>query len=914
MPHLLLILFLALLFRPLTTLAADSYTFHTVSVRHGVSGQYVNSILRDHNGMLWIGTSAGLNSFDGYRVRSYVTANGAAPQVRRLATDGRGNLWVQTFDSIYVMPLPLSPSPQQNTQQNTQHPTLQTPTHAPLKLRALSDERTTRAGVGEALLTEMGVGPVRHLTAARDGVLFLWNDTLLYICTPTAARSVTVGEPLADVCQAPDGSVSLVTEKGRVARIDTYGTLTWLPFTAPATGLLRIKADNANRLWLWSLYGTYLSCHDTSLRDITVEMRNLLGDTGGVTDIATDSEGNLWVATNNNGVVILDRNNLRHTLRSDINNPFSLPSNHINHLLLSDDGMVWVATTKAGIAYTTLNQMPIRLCRTTCDEDIACIRQIGENILLGYDGMGMRVLPFDNFSTSLPADNLPPDALVVGIFENSILGYYVCTYGDGIFIAGADHKPYPIEVSDEAVREDLRHVWKVLEDADGRLWVVTFNRGLHCLQRTDGVSFIHLCAFTMANSPLRTDCVTDVSLSRNGKILTVATTTGLYNIHLSELSIGETGNASAIETIETTGNASAIETIDDELMASCLLRDRQQLLWVGTMHGLLAYDPQGRLVADFTTADGLSHDRILALAEDLSGSVWATTNNGVTRVVRQHDGTMRAVPYYSHDGLGDIVFCEHSACCTTDGRILAGGKGCFAEINPIGYQPRRLSANVYFTSVIIDGTEVTDVCEQLPVRRSVTFEVSDLNFRGASGTRYLYRLDDGDWKEASANQIALGTLPPASYTLSVRVLGDEADTPVTVIRFRVGSLWQHWAVMPCLSILLLLACGVAVALIIKRLRRKPYAVTATHTEVETPDAQILSRAAALVEENMANADFSVEQLAQELGMSRSNLFRRIKSLTGQTPLEFIQNIRLQRAHQLISQGSMPIAQAAYAVG
>ena len=65
---------------------------------------------------------------------------------------------------------------------------------------------------------------------------------------------------------------------------------------------------------------------------------------------------------------------------------------------------------------------------------------------------------------------------------------------------------------------------------------------------------------------------------------------------------------------------------------------------------------------------------------------------------------------------------------------------------------------------------------------------------------------------------------------------------------------------------------------------------------------------------MANTDFSVEMLSAELGMSRVNLYKKLLSITGSTPSEFIRVIRLQRAGQLLRQSGKTVSEIAYEVG
>lgn len=70
----------------------------------------------------------------------------------------------------------------------------------------------------------------------------------------------------------------------------------------------------------------------------------------------------------------------------------------------------------------------------------------------------------------------------------------------------------------------------------------------------------------------------------------------------------------------------------------------------------------------------------------------------------------------------------------------------------------------------------------------------------------------------------------------------------------------------------------------------------------------------LVLQHLSDASFEVDQLAQLSGMSRSQLFRKIKALTGQSPSLFIRSLRLQRAKELLETTDMNISEIGYEVG
>jgi CheY-like chemotaxis protein/ligand-binding sensor domain-containing protein/AraC-like DNA-binding protein len=69
-----------------------------------------------------------------------------------------------------------------------------------------------------------------------------------------------------------------------------------------------------------------------------------------------------------------------------------------------------------------------------------------------------------------------------------------------------------------------------------------------------------------------------------------------------------------------------------------------------------------------------------------------------------------------------------------------------------------------------------------------------------------------------------------------------------------------------------------------------------------------------IEENIENSELSIDGIALFIGLSRTSLFKKIKSLTGLAPVDFIKEIRIQRAAQLIETGEFNISQVAYLIG
>lgn len=80
------------------------------------------------------------------------------------------------------------------------------------------------------------------------------------------------------------------------------------------------------------------------------------------------------------------------------------------------------------------------------------------------------------------------------------------------------------------------------------------------------------------------------------------------------------------------------------------------------------------------------------------------------------------------------------------------------------------------------------------------------------------------------------------------------------------------------------------------------------------DEEVLKKAIAIVEKNMSNVEFSTEQFASEMNMSRSNLHLKLKAITGKSAIDFIHRIRFNRACQLLKEGKYTISEISFMVG
>ena len=85
-------------------------------------------------------------------------------------------------------------------------------------------------------------------------------------------------------------------------------------------------------------------------------------------------------------------------------------------------------------------------------------------------------------------------------------------------------------------------------------------------------------------------------------------------------------------------------------------------------------------------------------------------------------------------------------------------------------------------------------------------------------------------------------------------------------------------------------------------------------KVDSVDEKFIKKALKIVEDNITEASFTVEDFGAEMGMSRVSLYKKLLALTDRTPIEFIRIIRLKRAAHLLETSQLSVSEVAYQVG
>lgn len=106
-------------------------------------------------------------------------------------------------------------------------------------------------------------------------------------------------------------------------------------------------------------------------------------------------------------------------------------------------------------------------------------------------------------------------------------------------------------------------------------------------------------------------------------------------------------------------------------------------------------------------------------------------------------------------------------------------------------------------------------------------------------------------------------------------------------------------------------------LIRKKLRERycgKLSLAPSEVVLPSPDEKFIKKFTAFIEKNIADTDLDVEVIAMNIGVSRTQLYRKIKALTGSSPKEIVRDFRLSRATQLLVQQKINISEVSIEVG
>ena len=192
-----------------------------------------------------------------------------------------------------------------------------------------------------------------------------------------------------------------------------------------------------------------------------------------------------------------------------------------------------------------------------------------------------------------------------------------------------------------------------------------------------------------------------------------------------------------------------------------------------------------------------------------------------------------------------------------------------------------------------------------------------------------------NWNQLPQGQrsVAFFDLKPGKYVFELKAANSEGlwGDKVISLKFKIepAPFLSAWAFV--LYLVILAASCILIWMYVSHKRKfkeeldqkqaeltelynKKYVAGPSEIVVTSMEDELLRKALSLVEKNIDNSEYSVEDFVSDMAMGRTALYQRIQSITGQSIKEFILDIRLKRAAKLLSESDKTISEVSYMTG
>ena len=481
-------------------------------------------------------------------------------------------------------------------------------------------------------------------------------------------------------------------------------------------------------------------------------------------------------------------------------------------------------------------------------------------------------------------------------------------------------------------------VYDITEGPDGKLWLATFGGGINIMTHQNGsVAFLNKDnGLSGWPKRMKENRVRKLLFTPSG-VLVAATTEGLITQERGKkfiLHVKEPGRRASL---------SCNATMDIALMGN-------NKLFVSTESGGInevEINPKHTAQLSFrhfNTLNGMNSDITQGLT--IQGqTLWITGSNQVLTLDIRH---LKTASYGTNFWGEALRFSDARPLKLADGRWLLGLLDGAMTVSNRQFARKSYVPPIYLTSISIKNQPNNYHVNQLrtlvlnPNERSLTVNFKAIDYTPNANIRYATRLDkDKGWlfldniHAASFLDLQLGT-----YRLHIKSTdahgewsGNERVLTIVVKPRFTETVWFQLLIV--LIIALLIGAGCYTFIYIRRIRKKQNATLKAYLDLlskqesahqkaqqsVTEDAKLspedekfMDKVMAYVEQELTNSDAILADMASATGTSLSGLNRKMKSLVGLTPAEFLFEARMKKACALLTTTSMPVSDITWQCG
>lgn len=788
-----------LIFINLALNGANVPRFRTLTMERGLLHTDVTCVTQDVNGLIWIGTNGGLQSFDGYNLQTYDYYKQTDrirylhDRITSLASDSC-SLWIGTesgllrfnynqgnYDDFELSAdLQVLSSTLVDKVYATEEGVLWVVTSDSMYVVKVDRKRNLLSSYGKES---------KVLSAKRNVHTIVKNGDYTWLCTPDILLQIKLAHgrmkivnsyKCREISRRNEASSSLYIRDNflylRVSSgcarfpLNTDGSLNLSRYDfydfhslnthIPQNTSGKLIVDRNNTLWCASNIGllqistnsgkVYADIHARQSAYTTSISSNF------ISTLFIDSFHNLWIGTWGKGLNYVSLSMpLFGTVYDNPSNEYSIKGTFVKAIERSSDGTLWLLTQKQGLnKYRT-------------DEGLLMFTDFSQ--FLGK-GNVFKALKF----------NKNERILYVGLI-NGLVAYGV----------KSNSMSYVIFNNEKALVKAAVDITRMEYDANGFLWVGTWRNGIYCFKEDNGaLTFVKHIGL---QDGLKSTCVPYLFFDKEKNEMMACTRKGLSRFILQ-------GTDSDIKKVVSYGvDLKNSHSLSNNFLA-CIDKQNDSIYWVGTLGGglnrlVIQGDTDNAYTAtSYMTQDGMMSNDAEIVMVDKNENVWIG-GYGIMKL-DTHTGILSRFDHL--DGLQGNFFKYGAGYKGKDGMMYMGGIDGLSYFYPNHVQTGNEKFQLYLSNLYIHGKrirvgekingvtvlpEILDKLEKLTLhhdQNDFSIEFSALGYRLSNRIMYRYKLGgyDAEWREVpvTENKVLYSNLDYSIYDFELQYSTDNGQT------------------------------------------------------------------------------------------------------------------------------------------
>jgi ligand-binding sensor domain-containing protein/signal transduction histidine kinase/DNA-binding response OmpR family regulator len=717
-----------------------------------LSNDYINTIYCDNRKTLWVGTSTGLNKYNAVndnfqRINFLQQKKNIRPNVSCIYEDNNDNLWVGTDRGLYRL----------NNKEKNSFINADQLDIAPL----ISTEVLS---IFKDKLNYLWIGTSKELIRCQYNKKI--SDVQIYKHSPGDGNSISDG-PIRSILEDRKGNLWIGTRTGGLNRFDhVSGT-----------------------------FDHYI--HQNSNPNSLIH--------NSIRKIILNKDGNLIIGTQEGISIYNTEKNSFTNYQNQVDDPFSLNQNSIYSIFEDKAGSIWVGSYFGGISIsygvkTTFKTIYKNTNGTSLNHNVvrSIVGDANENLWIGTEGGGLNYFNrqtqrFKYYVNNSADPGSLSSNLIKVVYVDTDNHLWVGTSSGGLNLfdpSSGKFRRFNFGKNDFETKRTA--ILSILEDSKKKLWIggLRFN-GVYQRNGTE----LRDITPPIFNKYLKDKTIIKYYEDRN-KNLWIVTPQEILRYHQDK---------------QTLSTISFGPKDPETVTFNNLSEDHDGNIWIGLYYGgIQVYSPKkGKIIAKYTTKDGLCNNNVLSITEDKQRNLWFSTINGLSRLKADRK-TFQT--YTSGDGLAGDEFHYNSLYKAQNGTIFMGGLNGITYFNPEEIQQNNYHAPLIFIGLRLFNDEVektngkNGILQQNIIlspklifnsdQNIFTIEFALLNYIKSKKNKYAYKLQgiNKNWNESYLPEATYTNLPSGEYVFSVKGANNDGvwTVPVNISIKILPPLWKTW--------------------------------------------------------------------------------------------------------------------------